>query len=88
MNKTTKKINKDDLFLTADELAERWGINKQTLSNWRYKTRTTGELVGPAFFQAAEGHRVLYKLKVIEQYEKIHTMRTKDGKSWEKIGFY
>lgn len=48
-------------FLTAAEVAERWGIAKQNLATMRYQG------TGPIFTKI--GGRVRYELKDIEAYE-------------------
>lgn len=49
-------------FLTPETLANRWNINPNTLSQWRWNGR------GPKFLKI--GRRVLYRLEDIECFEK------------------
>ncbi len=48
-------------LLTPDALASRWNISPATLSQWRWSGR------GPNFLKI--GHRVLYRLTDIEEFE-------------------
>ena len=50
------------LFITPQQLANRWNIKLGTLSLWRWKKK------GPPFLKI--GHRILYKLEEIEVFEK------------------
>jgi len=49
-------------FLTPEILANRWSINPNTLSQWRWNGR------GPLFVKI--GRRVLYRLEDVEAFEK------------------
>lgn len=49
------------MFLTPEQLAERWHMSSKTLANWRSKG-TGPEYVSP-------GGKVLYKLETIEAFE-------------------
>lgn len=49
-------------FLTPEILANRWNINPNTLSQWRWNGR------GPLFVKI--GRRVLYRLEDVETFEK------------------
>lgn len=50
-------------FLTSAELADRWRLKPQTLTNWRH----TGQ--GPPFIRV--GNRVRYPIEGIEACEKL-----------------
>lgn len=54
-----------DVFLTPKELAQRWKMSVETLSNWRVRG------VGPVFVKMGSGSRgrVLYRLTDVEAYE-------------------
>lgn len=56
-----------EIFLTPDELAERWRIKPGALAHWR----VAGE--GPAFVKV--GGRVLYRLSDVETFERANTHR-------------
>jgi hypothetical protein len=49
-------------FLTPDALASRWNLTSKTLTQWRWNGK------GPSFLKI--GHRVLYRVEDIEQFEK------------------
>ncbi len=49
-------------FLTPDLLASRWNLTPKTLTQWRWNGK------GPNFLKI--GHRVLYRIEDIEQFEK------------------
>jgi hypothetical protein len=49
------------MYLTPDELAERWRLSKRTLEDWR------AAKVGPVFMRF--GRQVLYPLVEIERFE-------------------
>jgi len=57
-------MNSSD-YLTATQLAKRWGIHPTTLARWRLKGH------GPAYFRTPGF--VLYPLAEVEQYEKANT---------------
>lgn len=67
-------------FLTGEELAARWKINKQTLNNWRHR-RNTGKpgQKGPAFVKI--GSRVLYPLEQVELWERSNMQGANDNQS-------
>lgn len=48
-------------YLTSNQLAERWGLNPVTLSNWRTQGR------GPKFLKI--GGKILYPKELIEAAE-------------------
>ncbi|MFC5437118.1 DNA-binding protein [Rhodanobacter umsongensis] len=60
------------LHLTPDDLSARWQgtIKVQTLTGWRNKRK------GPPFVKF--GSRVLYPLDRLEEWEKKHTVETRD----------
>lgn len=51
-------------MINTKELAKRWKMSEGTLANWRSKD------VGPKFVKL--GRKVVYKLKVIEKFEKAN----------------
>jgi hypothetical protein len=51
----------NELFLTADQLAKRWLIRTETLSQWRWNGR------GPLYLKI--GRRVLYRLEDVVSFE-------------------
>jgi hypothetical protein len=53
-------------YLTAAQLAERWGLHPATLKRWRKDRK------GPAYFRTPGF--VLYPLAEVEQYEKANTI--------------
>ena len=53
-------------YLTATQLAQRWGIHPTTLTRWRESGK------GPAYFRTPGF--VLYPLAEVEQYEKANTI--------------
>lgn len=64
--KYKKAPDGERVYLTPNNLSERWGVSKQTLSNWRH----TGK--GPKFHHGVvPGTRVIYWLTDIEEYEKF-----------------
>lgn len=48
-------------LITPENLAKRWSINTQTLSQWRWNGR------GPVFLKI--GRRVLYRLEDVAEFE-------------------
>jgi transposase-like protein len=58
-------MNSSD-YLTATQLAERWGVHPSTLKRWR----DCGK--GPPYFRTPGF--VLYPLAEVEQYEKANTI--------------
>lgn len=48
-------------FLTPDDLANRWNITSNTLSQWRWNGR------GPQFLKI--GHKIFYDIKDVELFE-------------------
>ena len=50
-----------DIFLTSDQLAKRWVIRTETLSQWRWNGR------GPQYLKI--GRRVLYRLEDVLCFE-------------------
>lgn len=50
-----------ETFLTADQLAKRWVIRTETLSQWRWNGR------GPQYLKI--GRRVLYRLEDVLCFE-------------------
>ena len=57
-------------YLTAGQLAERWGIHRDTLMRWRKAGK------GPAYFRTPGF--VLYPLAGVEQYEQANTITNED----------
>jgi len=53
-------------YLTAVQLAERWGVHRVTLKRWRDAGK------GPAYFRTPGF--VLYPLAEVEQYEQANTI--------------
>ena len=51
-------------YITARQLAERWGVHRATLLRWRQSG------IGPAFHKAPGV--VLYPLAEVEQYEQAN----------------
>lgn len=51
-----------DLFrpMIASEVSRYAKLSTRTLEDWRRRTKVTGDLVGPPFFQDYEGGKVLY----------------------------
>lgn len=62
--KLTQKV-----YLTAKEVAELYSIPDQTLANWRSKD------YGPPFVKMR--HRVLYKVKDLENWLDARTIKTR-----------
>ncbi|MDP9693018.1 UNVERIFIED_ORG: hypothetical protein J2X79_000555 [Arthrobacter globiformis] len=60
----------DKTFLTAGELADRWGIAKQNLATMRYQG------TGPIFTKI--GGRIRYELQDIEAYETARRFQRTD----------
>lgn len=54
------------IFLTDEQLAERWQCHRQTLIRWR----AAG--IGPKFVKIS--NKVRYKLSDIEEFEAAHTV--------------
>ena len=54
--------NQLDFFrpLLATEVARYAKVSTRTLEEWRRRTKETGELIGPPFFQDYEGGKVTY----------------------------
>lgn len=48
-------------LLTPHALSQRWGMNEQTLSQWRWRG------FGPRFMKM--GGKVLYRLQDVEEFE-------------------
>jgi len=46
--------------LSASEVARYIKVSTRTLEDWRRRTKETGTLVGPPFFQDYDGGKVLY----------------------------
>ena len=57
-------------YLTAPQLAKRWGIHPDTLMRWRKAGK------GPAYFRTPGF--VLYPLAGVEQYEQANTVTNED----------
>ena len=57
-------------YLTASQLAERWGVHRDTLMRWRKAGK------GPAYFRTPGF--VLYPLAGVEQYEQANTITNED----------
>lgn len=57
--------------LSAEQLADRWGLSPRTLSNWRYKKPAKG----PAFIKI--GAKVLYPIDEVRKYE-AQNLKNKD----------
>lgn len=55
------------VFLSTNDLAERWQVSTKTLSNWR------GRREGPTYCKI--GKNVLYRLTDIESYEEENLKR-------------
>jgi hypothetical protein len=53
-------------YLTATQLAQRWGLHPDTLMRWRKAGK------GPAYFRTPGF--VLYPLAGVEQYEQANTV--------------
>ena len=53
-------------YLTATQLAQRWGLHSTTLARWRNSGK------GPAFFRTPGF--VLYPLAEVERYEQANTI--------------
>jgi len=53
-------------YLTATQLAKRWGLHPDTLMRWRKAEK------GPAYFKTPGV--VLYPLAEVEQYEQANTI--------------
>ena len=53
------------VFLTTEQLAQRWQMGESTLNHWRRAD------CGPNFTRI--GNRVLYRLADVEQYERANT---------------
>lgn len=61
---TARKI-KEESYLSAEELAERWGIHPRTLANWR----SLGK--GPSYIKMGERRSpVRYPLSKVLKFEK------------------
>ncbi len=58
-------MNSSD-YLTATQLAQRWGLHPGTLSRWRKAGKGPGYFRTPGF--------VLYPLAEVEQYEQANTI--------------
>lgn len=58
-------------MLTTEKLAERWGLDKRTLENWRAR----GE--GPQYLKFGNQRQshVVYRLSDVEKYEKDHLVK-------------
>lgn len=63
----------DEVYLTTIDLAERWKMSPDTLSNWRIKK------IGPHYLKVGAGRntKVLYKLIDVIQFENENTRKTK-----------
>ena len=59
------KMSSSD-YLTATQLAQRWGVHPTTLQRWRLAGK------GPSYFRTPGF--VLYPLAEVEQYEKANTI--------------
>lgn len=57
----------ESIYLTPDELAERWRCTRGHLANMRQVSQ------GPAYLRVNNG-RVLYDRQAIEQYERDHVV--------------
>lgn len=59
-------------LLTTEQLAERWGIHKATLNNWRSKKK------GPKYIKLGKHVRspILYRLSDIIEYENQSVIKT------------
>lgn len=53
-------------YLTAPQLAQRWGLHRDTLKRWRDAGK------GPAYFRTPGF--VLYPLAEVERYEQANTI--------------
>lgn len=61
------------VFLTASEVAERWGVAKQNLAMMRYRG------TGPVFTKI--GGRIRYELQDIEAYETARRFQRTDTRA-------
>ncbi|MFI1237524.1 helix-turn-helix domain-containing protein [Nocardia salmonicida] len=52
--------------LTPEQLAERFGMTRESLAQWRYLRK------GPSYVKA--GKKVFYPLAAIEEYERRNTV--------------
>lgn len=59
-------------YLTTAQLSDRWGMQKQTLANWRVQGK------GPKFLKVGN-KKVLYALEDVEQWEKENIKRSTVG---------
>ena len=57
-------------YLTATQVARRWGLHPDTLRRWRESGK------GPAYFRTPGF--VLYPLAEVEQYEKANTINPEE----------
>jgi hypothetical protein len=57
----------DPVYLTTEELAQRWKCSTNTLSNWRVKR------IGPPWKKLGAGrnNKVLYKMEDVLNYEEL-----------------
>ncbi|MEM9066587.1 MAG: helix-turn-helix domain-containing protein [Planctomycetota bacterium] len=55
-------------YLSTDQLAERWGIARQSLANWRAARS------GPSFVRI--GRAIRYSIVEVERYEREHLVET------------
>lgn len=63
-------IEQPDLFrpMIASEVARYVRVSTRTLEEWRRRTKETGELKGPPFFQDYEGGKVLYPETCVKRF--------------------
>lgn len=67
----------DEIFLTTQELADRWGLSPRTLDNWRAQDKGPKYLkIGGDSFKST----VLYKLRDVVEYEDRMTVSTSESK--------
>lgn len=59
-------------FLTTADLADRWGVSRGTLENWRGARR------GPRYVKLGKGKGspVLYRIEDVLEFERTHTIAT------------
>lgn len=62
-------------LITPQQLADRWHMSNDTLTNWRVKKQ------GPAYMKLGQGRasKVMYRLADVEAFEEIHMVK---GLTW------
>lgn len=73
MVRSTETQTNGGTLLTAEQLADRWGMSPGTLSNWRSQSR------GPAYVRLGGGAKgpVRYRLQDVLEYESEHYVQTR-----------